>query len=345
MRRALGIALSVGALTAPIAAAQEAPPAAARGPHTIVGIGEQSPDLFEDPRFRSTGIRNARLLVPWDLIKAGGWPLQSADLWLARARRDGVEPLVSFGHSMSEKRQLKLPSVRQYAAAVRAFRARYPWVREFSTWNEANLGSKQPTGRHPRRTAVFYRALKRQCRGCTVVAVELLVTSNWRMYRWIHAFRQRAGGGRLIFGLHNYPDVTRLRGVRTRNFLRRVRNADIWITETGGIVRHRHFAYDESRAELVVRHVFKLVAALPRVKRLYLYNWRYDGNVRWDSGLISQQGKERMAYYALLDGLTLDRFKPIPVTIDQPIVDPLPELTPTEPAPVEPAPAPSGSGG
>jgi hypothetical protein len=51
-----------------------------------------------------------------------------------------------------------------------------------------------------------------------------------------------------------------------------------------------------------------------------------------------------MAYYALLDGLTLDRFKPIPVTIDQPIVDPLPELTPTEPAPVEPAPAPSGSG-
>jgi hypothetical protein len=336
MLRALAIALAVLAATATAASAAS---------HTIVGMGDQSPDMFDDARFHETGIRNARLLVPWDLLKMGGWPLQAADLWLERARRDGVEPLVSFGHSMSEKRQLKLPSVRQYAAQVKAFRARYPWVREFSTWNEANLGSKQPTGRHPRRTAVFYRALKKQCPGCTVVAVELLVTSNWRMYRWIRAFRERAGRGRLIFGLHNYPDVTRLRGIRTRNFLRRVRNAEIWITETGGIVRHRNFRYDEGRAARVVRHVFKLVRALPRVKRLYLYNWRYDGNVRWDSGLISQQGKERMAYYALLDGLTLDRFKPIPVTIDQPIVDPLPELTPTEPAPVEPAPAPSGSGG
>jgi hypothetical protein len=332
MRLALAIALVLGALAAPAASAQEAAPAAPRGPHTIVGIGEQSPDLFEDPRFHATGIRNARLLVPWDLIKMGGWPLQAADLWLTRAQRDAVEPLVSFGHSMSEKRQLKLPSVRQYAAAVRAFRERYPWVREFSTWNEANLGTHQPTGRHPRRTAVFYRALKKQCRDCTVVAVELLVTSNWRMYRWIRAFRERAGRGQLIFGLHNYPDVTRMRGIRTRNFLRRVRNAEIWITETGGIVRHRHFNYDETRAERVVRHVFKLVAALPRVKRLYLYNWRYDGNERWDSGLIGQEGFERKAYWALLDGLSLTYFKPLPV--DGPIVEPLPEPAPApQPAP------------
>jgi hypothetical protein len=340
MLRALAIALAVGALTAPAASAQTTAAPAARGPHTIVGIAEQGPELFDDPRFHATGIRHARLLVPWDVIKMGGWPLQAADMWLDRARRDGVEALVSFGHSMSEKRQLKLPTVRQYAAAVRAFRQRYPWVREFSTWNEANLGSKQPTGRYPRRTAVFYRALKKQCRDCTVVAVELLVTSNWRMYRWIRAFRERAGRGRVIFGLHNYPDVTRLRGIRTRNFLRRVRNAGIWITETGGIVRHRNFNYDESRAERVVRHVFRLVNALPRVKRLYVYNWRYDGNERWDSGLISREGTERQAYYALLDGLTLDRFKPIPVPVEEPIAEPLPEPPPGEPTPAEPPPPP-----
>jgi polysaccharide biosynthesis protein PslG len=332
MLRAFAIALAVGAATAAGASAQEpAPQSAPRGPHTIVGMGEQSPDLFEDPRFHATGIRNARLLVPWDLIKAGGWALDAADVWLARAKRDGVEPFVSFGHSFSKRRQLKLPTVRQYAAAVRAFRARYPWVREFSTWNEANLGSTQPTGRYPERTAVFYRALKRQCRDCTVVAVELLVTANWRMWRWIRAFRYRAGGGRLIFGLHNYPDVTRLRTRATRMFLRRVKNAEIWITETGGIVRHRRFQYSECRAARVVRHVFRMVAHLPRVKRLYLYNWRYDGNGRWDSGLISDEGTERMAYYAVLDGLTLDHFKPLPTPIDQPIVPP---------APGEPAPTP-----
>jgi polysaccharide biosynthesis protein PslG len=331
MRTAIAISAALVALALPGGAKAQEPL------HVTVGIGEQSPDLFEDSRFHATGMRNARLLVPWDLVKMGGWPLQSADLWLARARRDGVEPLVSFGHSMSERRQLKLPSVRQYAAQVKAFRARYPWVREFSTWNEANLAGKQPTGKHPRRTATFYRALKRQCRGCTVVATEVLLTANWRMWRWIRAFRARAGRGRLIFGLHNYPDVTRLRSRGTRLFARRVRNAELWLTETGGIVRHRHFAYNEGRAARVVRHVFKLVSRLPRVKRVYFYNWRYDGNGRWDSGLISSGGTERLAYYELLDGLTLDRFKPFaplgPI-VDEPLPDPLPEPAPPEPEPL-----------
>jgi hypothetical protein len=317
MRRALLIALAVSALTASAASAAPAIP------HTIVGMGEQNPDMFEDARFHATGIRHARLLVPYDVVKRGGWVLHAADVWLARARRDGIEPLVSFGHAMSEKDQFRLPSVREYSRRVAEFRARYPWVREFSTWNEANLGSVQPTGRHPRRTAVFYRALKRQCPGCTVVAVELLLTSNWRMWRWIRAFRQRAGGGRLIFGLHNYPDVTRLRSKATRLFARRVKKAEIWITETGGIVRHRRFKYSEGRAARVVRHVFRLVSSIPRVKRLYLYNWAYDGNVRWDSGLISDEGTERMGYYRFLDGLALDRFKPLPTPIDDPVVDPV----------------------
>ena len=154
------------------------------------------------------------------------------------------------------------------------------------------------------------------------------MTSNWRMYRWIRAFRKRAGHGRLIFGLHNYPDVTRMVGIRTRNFLKRVRHSEVWITETGGIVRHRNFDYDETRADRVVRHVFKLTAALPRIKRLYLYNWQYDGNVRWDSGLLGQDGTERKAYFALLEGLSLDRFKPLPPPIDDPVVPPAPGSSP-----------------
>ena len=98
MRRAIAISGAVLLLAIPAAAGAQG------RPHVTVGIGEQSPDLFEDARFHATGIRDARLLVPWDLVKMGGWPLQSADVWLDRARRDGVEPLVSFGHSMSERR-------------------------------------------------------------------------------------------------------------------------------------------------------------------------------------------------------------------------------------------------
>jgi hypothetical protein len=337
MRRRLAAALVVAALVAPAGAAAQGPPEVI-APEVTVGIAEPSPDIFEDPRFLDTGIRHARVLVPYDVVRAGGWPLAVADLWLQRARRDGVEPFVSFGHAMSERRRMRLPSVREYAARVREFRARYPWVREFSTWNEANLGSTQPTGRHPRRTATFYRALKKQCRDCTVVAVELLLTSNWRMWRWLRAFRERAGRGRLIFGLHNYPDVTRLRTRATRLFVRRVRNADIWITETGGIVRHRGFRHNERRAARAVRHAFRLTSSLPRIERLYLYNWRDDGNPRWDSGLIARDGTERRAYWELLGGLTLDRFRPAALG-HGPVIGPVqgsPLITPVVPDEPEP---------
>src|SRR5688572_25517831 len=105
MKKALTIALGVGALTAVATAPGREPPSAVASgqPHTIVGMGEQQPDLFEDPRLRAAGIRHVRLLVPWDVVKMGGWPLQATDLWLERARRDGMEPLVSFGHSWSEE--------------------------------------------------------------------------------------------------------------------------------------------------------------------------------------------------------------------------------------------------
>ena len=48
------------------------------------------------------------------------------------------------------------------------FRARYPWVDEYLTWNEANHCS-QPTCRNPERAAQFYLALRKHCRGCRIV--------------------------------------------------------------------------------------------------------------------------------------------------------------------------------
>jgi hypothetical protein len=313
--------IAVVALGLPAAAAAQQPLPAADPPVTV-GIGEPSPELFEDPRFHATGIRHARIIVPYDVVRAGGWPVYVADVWLARARRDGVEPLVSFSHSFVKGRRLRLPSVRQYTARVAEFRARYPWVREFSTWNEANHKGTQPTGRHPRRAAAFYRALRRQCTGCTVVAVEVLLTHSWKTWRWIRRFRERAGRGPHIFGVHNYPDVTRERSLNTRLFLRRVPRAQVWLTETGGVVRFRNWRYDEGRAARAVRHVFRIASAFPRVKRVYLYNWRADGNVRWDSGLISREGTERRAYWELLGGLTLDRFRP-PALSPAPVAGPI----------------------
>ena len=66
-------------------------------------------------------------------------------------------------------RKRSAPSVAAYRGAVRAFRARYPWVRAFEAFNEPNH-STQPTYRRPELAAGYWRALRADCRRCTVAA-------------------------------------------------------------------------------------------------------------------------------------------------------------------------------
>ena len=77
--------------------------------------------------------------MPYDVVKRGGLWLHVADVWLDRARREGIEPLVTFSHSFEKRRQFQLPSVRGYAARVAEFRARYPWV------NSSRPGTRRTT--------------------------------------------------------------------------------------------------------------------------------------------------------------------------------------------------------
>jgi hypothetical protein len=127
MHRCLALLVAV-ALGLPAAAAAQVVP-----PHVDVGIADQSAALFGDARFRATGIRHARLIVPYDVVRRGGEQLHFADTWLAAAQAHGIEPLVTFAHSIGRRRQFRLPTVAAYSARVREFRERYPWVREFAT--------------------------------------------------------------------------------------------------------------------------------------------------------------------------------------------------------------------
>ena len=122
MLKALAIALAALGVAAPAAAATT--------PHVVVGMGEQNPGLFDDERFLDTGITHARLIVPYNVVKAGSWPLDAAAVWLARARHEGIEPLVTFSRRWGpKKRRYHLPSVREYSKRIAEFRARFPWVR------------------------------------------------------------------------------------------------------------------------------------------------------------------------------------------------------------------------
>jgi hypothetical protein len=183
--------------------------------------------------------------------------------------------------------------VREYTRAFRAFRVRFPWVRDVSTWNEANHAA-QPTARRPARAAQLYNALRRACRGCRIVAADVLDQAGFTT--WIRRFRRVARRPR-IWGLHNYVDVNRDRDVSVPRLRRATggRGA-VWLTETGGVVRFaRSFGYDERRAARSTRHVLR-IAARRRVARVYLYQWSGAPlGARWDSGIVAADGRARPA--------------------------------------------------
>lgn len=277
--------------------------------HVDVGIGDGGGSFLGDPLFEQLGLRKARVIVPYDVVLGRG--LRDIDGWLQRARDQGYDVLVSFGFSQRRGRRWHLPSPREYRARVKEFMRRYPWIHEYTTWNEANHIRVQPTGKSPVRTAALYRTLRTLCRApdCQTVAVDLLLDGHRRTWRWINAFKRRVGRGPHVWGLHNYPDANRLSSRMTRRFLRTVRG-DVWFTETGGIVHFgRSWRRSERRATRALRQVFRLAELSRRVKRIYLYSWRAASR-RWDSALLSKGGLPRPAYFALLGELNADRFNP-----------------------------------
>jgi hypothetical protein len=280
-------ALALGVLAAPAAA-----PAAA-----TVGFSEQQPAMFYDPLFQELGVRHARLIVPWNTARDVR-ARREVDAWMFAARLANVVPLVSFNHSRRcFARTCKLPGAAQYTRAFRAFRARYPWVREYSPWNEANHFS-QPTYRKPRAAATYYNIARRACNGCKIVAADVLDQGDAAWY--LHNFLRFAKGRPRIWGLHNYSDTNRFRSRGTARILRTVKGV-IWLTETGGVVKFgRAFPFSPSRAARATSYMFRLAKLNRRISRLYIYQWTgAPRNARFDAGIISPNGKPRPAYYVV----------------------------------------------
>src|SRR4051812_4607634 len=264
--------LARAALAAALLAAAAIGGAAAPARALTVGIADNKPDMFADPRFGAAGIRIARLSVGWDALSSP-WQLAEIDAWLGAAQAAGVEPLVSFGHSRTDRRSLPTPE--RFLFEFRRFRARYPWVRDFATWNEANHCG-EPTCHRPPLVAAYYRKLRRECPGCRILAAEVLDQPN--MVRWVRSFRHTAHEEPRYWGLHNYIDANRGRVRGTRRLLRAVKG-QIWFTETGGIVarRNRHkvtFPESAKHAAAATRFLFRpLLPPPPPAPRGYNHPW------------------------------------------------------------------------
>lgn len=273
---------------------------AARDPGLEFGIADQKTEVFGDPRFNALDIDNARLTVPWDLFKYD-WQVAEVDAWMEAAAAAGVtDPLISFNRSRIDTRWDIVPSTRQFVRTLKKFRKRYPDANTFSVWNEPNLHS-QPTLHRIGLYVKWYKAFKKECRGCTLLAGELIDLDN--MASWTKRFQKKLGGSPAIWGLHNYRDVNR-RQTDTLATMLDITDARIWMTETAGIVgrslrgNSKHFKPSPRHAAKAMRYLFrKILPYSKRVDRLYVYNWNSsEPNEEWDSALIDYKGRPRPAY-------------------------------------------------
>jgi polysaccharide biosynthesis protein PslG len=233
------------------------------------------------------------------------WQRVELDGWMDAARAAGAEPLVTFTRSRRARFARFLPTPVRLGRTFRKFRRRYPWVRVFTPWNEANHCS-QPTCHRPRMAARYYRVMRAQCRRCTIVAADVLDAPN--MVHWLREFRRELGYWPRLWGLHNYLDVNRFRSKGTRALLATVPGR-IWFTEVGGIVSRRsrsgsaRIRLNESAAHAAraTRWLFRLARSSSRIRRVYLYHWNgaRGANQYWDSGLIAPNGKPRPAFWVV----------------------------------------------
>jgi hypothetical protein len=302
--------LIAGVVAALALLAALAPAAADARVNVRIGIGDQQRAIFDQPYFRAANFKRVRYFVPWNVMTNHGLRLQ-ARWFVVRARQTGHRVFLHLSSHDLRIKQARLPSVRRYSSRVRRL-VRYfrrLGVREFGAFNEANHSS-QPTWRSPRAAAkyfrVMYRAVKRRCRSCTVVALDVLDQRGVERYmrsfykRLSRTWRRRAR----TVGIHNYGDVNRKRVTYTRNIIRQSRRYNrrtkFWFTETGGIVKFgRSFPCSTRRASSRLRNMFDLAKRYRRsgVQRIYVYNWTGAGcDARFDAGLTNPDGSVRPGY-------------------------------------------------
>ncbi|HWI21712.1 MAG TPA: hypothetical protein VNT22_03755 [Baekduia sp.] len=278
-------------------------PSVAHG-KAVIGISENKPDMFTDQQFKDLGTKQVRVLVGWDVMsskKAAGKAEKARfDLWMKGAKAGGYTVLLAFDKS---KNGSKNPKPKQLVAQLKKLRKAYPGqIKQVSPWNEANLNKT------PKQAAEWYKAVKKACKGCKIVA-DVLDKPN--LVSWTKKFNKELGSSKVkIWGLHNYVDVNNFSTKRTRAFLKVTKKGDVWLTETGGVVgrntiNNSHFADSgvDHAAKATTFLFDNIVKKQPRIKKVYIYNWNNNAApeyLTWDSALKDASGQLRPAYQIVL---------------------------------------------
>jgi hypothetical protein len=284
-------------------------PGAAAAAPAAIGIGEQNAAMFSDPAWQRLNSPDVRYVVSWDALTVR-WQRDEVDAYMRAAEAAGARVLLTFSRSRSPRkaRRKYLPSPARFKREFLRFRKRYPFVRSYLTWNEANHRG-QPTWNRPRTVGRYHDILRRNCRRCTIVGPSVLDTTT--MPAWVRQVERGARTRIRVWALHNYIDANRFRTSGTRSLLKATK-AKIWFTETGGLVRRDNgsrieFAESKRHAVRATRQVMRLARLSRRVQRVYFYHWVAPApDSTWDSALIDLRGRPRPSYkvvYAYIRGV------------------------------------------
>ncbi len=302
----LAVALAATLLAVPSALGGAAKqPRAHAAASYLTGVGDEETAMFQSPLWQQLHTKIARYIAPWDAAIRGD-ELARATAWIREAEAAHQQILIAFYHS--EHTPTKMPSISAYQKAVAKFVKDFPHVRQYQSWNESNRGDVKGSFSSPSAgsAARYYQALKRVCKGCTVIGLDVLDEfSIHATLRYIAAFKQEVRHLHTvmptIWGLHNYSDLNRMESWRTREISRAL-GGQVWLTETGGLVQFKPSFLNKNgsgltRASRVLKYMFAVAGANSRIKRLYIYNW-IGGNsrTRFDAGLMNAHGQPRPGY-------------------------------------------------
>jgi hypothetical protein len=305
--------LSICVLAALATAALPAAPASARS-SIRVGVADQSPAMFDSPHFQALNIKRTRYFVPSDVMQDAA-ERAKARAFVVAARNAGVSTLlhISTTDLRSKRGPVVSPSAyrRNVGRMVAYFRKL--GVRDFGAWNEVNHASQETWNRIGNAVSYYksmYTAVKKRCRSCAVVGLDVLDQAG--VDRYMRSFYARLSSTwrkRLkVVGIHNYSDVNRNRATGTSKIINTARRYDrrtkFWFTETGAVASFgRAFPYNEARQASRIRNMFTLASRFKSrgVQRVYEYNWFGAENggcgpCRFDAGLVDPDGTPRPVY-------------------------------------------------
>jgi hypothetical protein len=293
-----------------------ASPAAARS-SIRVGVADQNPAMFDSPYFQQLKIKRTRYFVASDVMQDAGERAR-ARTFVQAARRHGVSTLLHISTSDLRAKRGRVVSTARYRRDVGRIVAyfRRLGVRDFGAWNEVNHKTQETWNRVGNAVSYFksmYSAVRRRCRTCAVVGLDMLDQAGSDRYiRSFYARLSRTWRARLkVVGIHNYSDVNRSRSTGTAKIINTVRRYNkrtkFWFTETGALASFGgSFPYSESRQASRIKNMFTYASRYRTrgVQRVYSYNFFGIENetsgcgsrCRFDAGLVDPDGTPRPVF-------------------------------------------------